>query len=179
MANNTYQNQKIALRFSKKSIDKAARNIRYNCQDSDRLEAIEKIQNFREVHMYPLMLMKNHISRAAKSINKRIIVARRLKRLSTIIDKLERPTLNGKSVNAIKLTRMQDIGGCRAIVKDLGELNRLHEKLKASKSQHKIIHTANYLNPKPSGYGGIHLIYSCFDEGGSENNWSKTKMPLQ
>lgn len=77
------------------------------------------IQNFRELHLYPLMLMKNHLARAAAKIDKKTIVARRLKRLSTIIDKLERPTLdNGKTSNAIRVTRMQDIGGCRAIVKN-------------------------------------------------------------
>lgn len=179
MRNNLYQNQKVELRFSKKAIDKAAREIRYNCAGTERVEAIKKVQNFREVHMYPLMLMTNHLSRNAKSINRKIIVARRLKRLDTIIDKLERPTLDGKSENAIKLTRMQDIGGCRAIVKNLKELHELHEKLKVSKSVHRIISTYDYLNPKPSGYGGIHLIYSCFDEVESEKNWRKTKIEVQ
>ncbi len=46
--------------------------------------------------MYPLMLIKNHLARAANAIDKKTIVARRLKRLSTIVDKLERPTLDGK-----------------------------------------------------------------------------------
>jgi len=179
MKNNLYQSQKVELRFSKKEIDKAARQIRYSCTGGDRIEAIEKIQNFREVHMYPLMLMTNHLSRNSKSINKKIIVARRLKRLNTIIDKLERPTLDGKSDNAIRLTRMQDIGGCRAIVKTLKDLHELHDKLKASKSVHRIVNTYDYLDPKPSGYGGIHLIYSCFDEVESEENWRKTKIEVQ
>ncbi|PPW35426.1 GTP pyrophosphokinase, partial [Escherichia coli] len=70
------------------------------------------IQNFRELHLYPLMLMKNHLARAAAKVDKdkKILVARRLKRLSTIIDKLERPSLDGgRTSNAIKLTRMQDV----------------------------------------------------------------------
>lgn len=46
--------------------------------------------------------------------------------LSTIIDKLERPTLDGFNNNAIDVTRMQDIGGCRAIVSDLKQLNQLY-----------------------------------------------------
>jgi hypothetical protein len=179
MKNNPYQNQKVELRFSKKAIDKAAQLIRHNCSGNDRDDAIKKIQNFREVHMYPLRLMTNHLSRNSKSVNKRIIVARRLKRLSTIIDKLERPTLDGQSENAIKLTRMQDIGGCRAIVKNLRELHELHEKLQTSRSVHRIISTCDYLNPKPSGYGGIHLVYSCFDEVESEKNWKKTKIEVQ
>lgn len=179
MANQAYENQKVLLRYSKKSIDKAARNIRHGCENSDREDAVDKIQNFREVHMYPLMLIKNHLARTAKKINTSIIIARRLKRLPTIINKLERPTLDGSQSNAIKLTRMQDIGGCRAIVNNLNELQSLQAKLEKSKSVHKIIHKSDYLKPKDSGYGGVHLIYSCFDEDNADNNWKKTKIEVQ
>lgn len=179
MANLTYQNQKMCLRYSKNAIDNAARKIRQGCSDEERIEAIKAIQNFREIHMYPLMLLKNHLARAAKYLDKEIIVARRLKRLATIIDKLERPTLDGKSQNSIRLTRMQDIGGCRAIVKNSDQLRKLHEKLIKSKSAHRIIHTSDYLSPKESGYGGIHLIYSCFENTKDENEWKKTKIEVQ
>lgn len=179
MSSQAYENQKVLLRYSKKSIDKAARNIRHGCASTDRDEAIDKIQNFREIHLYPLMLIKNHLARTAKKINRNTLIARRLKRLPTIINKLERPTLDGNQDNAIKLTRMQDIGGCRAIVRNLEELQSLQQKLENSKSVHKIIHTSNYLSPKDSGYGGVHLIYSCFDEDESGNNWKKTKIEVQ
>lgn len=179
MANQVYQSQKVELRFSRKSIDNSARRIRHGCNGAERIDAIEKIQNFREFHMYPLMLMKNHLARTSKKVGKTIIVARRLKRLPTIINKLERPTLDGKSENGIKLTRMQDIGGCRAIVQDLHQLTRLHNRLKSSRSVHKIVHTSDYLVPKPSGYGGIHLVYSCFHDTQEENAWKKTKIEVQ
>jgi ppGpp synthetase/RelA/SpoT-type nucleotidyltranferase len=179
LANQAYENQKVLLRYSKKSIDKAARNIRYGCVYLDREDSIDKIQNFREIHMYPLMLIKNHLARTAKKVNDNIVIARRLKRLPTIINKLERPTLDGNQNNAIKLTRMQDIGGCRAIVKNIAELKSLQERLELSKSVHQIIHKSDYLLPKESGYGGVHLIYSCFNEDLSENNWKKTKIEVQ
>ncbi|MFQ2115820.1 hypothetical protein ACK334_05860 [Aeromonas veronii] len=67
MVNKVYENQKIALRFSKKAIDKAARDIRHNCSIDERNDAIEKIQNFREVHLYPLMLIKNHLGKVRTS----------------------------------------------------------------------------------------------------------------
>ncbi|HGU1538836.1 TPA: GTP pyrophosphokinase, partial [Escherichia coli] len=35
------------------------------------------------------------------------------------------------------------------------------------------------LTPKPSGYSGIHLAYSCFDEENGNNPWSKTKIEVQ
>lgn len=179
MANQVYQSQKVELIFSKKDIDKAARSIRHECNGDERIEAIAKIQNFRAIHLYPLMLIKNHIARTSSKVSKGIIIARRLKRLPTIIDKLERPTLDGETENAIKLTRMQDIGGCRAIVKNLTQLNLLKKKLESSRSVHKIINTYDYLKPKSSGYGGVHLIYSCFHDDTGENQWKRTKIEVQ
>jgi ppGpp synthetase/RelA/SpoT-type nucleotidyltranferase len=179
MTNSVYQNQKVELRYSKSSVDKAAREIRHGCAGDLRADAIDKIQNFRETHMYPLMLIKNRLAKASKAIDEKIIVARRLKRLPTIIDKLERPTLDGKSSNAIKLTRMQDIGGCRAIVADLYQLDLLRSKLKKSRSVHKIKHEYDYLSPKESGYSGVHLVYSCYDQSDDNNPWKKTKIEVQ
>lgn len=180
MGNEVYESQKCTLQFSKTQIDKAAQAIRHGCAEDERKNAIEMIQNFRELHLYPLMLIKNHLVRTALKIDKKTIVARRLKRLPTIIDKLERSSLDGgKTANAIKITRMQDIGGCRAIVKNLEQLKLLREKLIKSRSVHKIIRESSYLTPKDSGYGGIHLIYSCFDERDNNYPWKKTKIEVQ
>lgn len=179
MVNPVYQTQKIALNFSKKEIDRAASSIRHGCIDEDRIDAIDKIQNFRAIHLYPLMLMKNHLARTANKVSKNIIIARRLKRLPTIIDKLERPTLDGVTDNAIKLTRMQDIGGCRAIVKNLSTLLMLKRRLENSSSVHEIVKVYDYLKPKDSGYGGIHLVYSCFHNANDDNEWKRTKIEIQ
>jgi len=179
MGNLTYENQKIYLEYSKSEIDRAAACIRHGCDGEEREQAIVKIQNFREIHLYPLMLIKNHLARTANKVDSNIIIARRLKRLPTIIHKLERNTLDGVNDNAIKLTRMQDIGGCRAIVKDLSDLRALQARLIKSKSVHKIIRVSDYLTPKATGYGGVHLVYSCFHEDDSGNNWKKTKIEVQ
>lgn len=182
VGNKVYENQKKTLDYSKKAIDKAADSIRHGVKGQERKDAIKVIQNFREVHLYPLMLMKNHLVRTANKVSKtkNIIVARRLKRLPTIINKLERPTLDGgKTDNRIKFTRMQDIGGCRAIVKNIKQLNELRTKLENSRSVHKIIRVNEYLIPKESGYGGIHLIYSCFEDSKTDNPWKKLKIEVQ
>lgn len=130
MANKVYQSQKVSLRFSRTQIDKAGRAIRHGCTGYEKDDAILKIQNFRETHLYPLMLVKNHLAQTTKRVTKKGVVARRLKMLATIIDKLERPSLDGNSRNSIQITRMQDIGGCRAIVPDLEHLQKLHKELK-------------------------------------------------
>lgn len=179
MANEQYKEQKRPLKFTKGEIDRAARDIRHGADGENRIDAITKIQNFREFHLYPLMLMKNHLARTSAKVGKKIIVARRLKRLPTIIDKLERPTLDGKQENSIKLTRMQDIAGCRAIVKNLEQLELLQHRLENSRSVHKIINIRDYLRPKSSGYGGVHLIYSCYEGQNEPHNWKKAKVEVQ
>lgn len=179
MASRAYQSQKVTLKFSKNQVDKAGRAIRKGCSDSERKDAILKIQNYRETHLYPLMLIKNHLVKAVKKVSKAGLVARRLKMLSTIIDKLERPSLDGKKENAISLLRMQDIGGCRAIVSNFKQLQELHQKLKNSRSVHKIVKVDDYLTPKDSGYSGIHLTYSCFAGTEEDHEWKKTKIEVQ
>ncbi|MBY8292911.1 RelA/SpoT domain-containing protein [Vibrio fluvialis] len=175
-----YENQKRPLRYSKKKIDKAADDIRHGIKGAERIEAIEKIQNYREFHLYPLMLLKNHLARTAKKISPDVIVARRLKRLPTIIDKLERPTLDGSSANEIKFTRMQDIAGCRAIVRSPKQLWALKKRLERSRCVHKIIRTKDYLSePKPSGYGGLHLIYKCYNGLDEEHPWKGSLVEVQ
>lgn len=179
MSNKVYQSQKRTLNYSKSQVDEAGRSIRHGCSGEERKDAILKIQNYREMHLYPLMLIKNHLAQVTKKVSKKNVVARRLKTLTTIIDKLERPSLDGKSINSIKLTRMQDIGGCRAIVPDLNKLKELHKRLKNSRSIHQLIRTNDYLTPKESGYSGIHLIYSCFAGSEEECEWKKTKIEVQ
>ncbi len=179
MANLQYRNQKKPLLVSKKEIDRAATSIRHGVIDEERLTAIKTIQNFREFHLYPLMLLKNHLVRTSAKVSGKTNVARRLKRLSTIVDKLERTTLDGENSNSIKLTRMQDIAGCRAIVKDLKKLKALQQRLERSKSVHRIIKTRDYLIPKPSGYGGVHLVYSCYEGQEAPHEWKKAKVEVQ
>lgn len=179
MQKGKYESQKKHLRFSKNKIKKASKDIRKAADGEERKLAIEKIQNFREYHLYPLMLMKNHLVRTSRKVNKAIIVARRLKRLPTIIDKLERNTLDGNSENSIELTRMQDIAGCRAIVQNSKDLFALKARLLASKSVHKVIREKHYLIPKESGYGGVHLIYSCYENQKEAHPWRTAKVEVQ
>lgn len=179
MSNLQYTNQKKPLRFTKGEIERAARSLRHGVQGEERKEAINKIQNFREFHLYPLMLMKNHLVRTSAKVSNKVLVARRLKRLSTIIDKLERPTLDGQTTNAIKLVRMQDIAGCRAIVKNLQQLKQLQRRLEKSNSVHKILNVKDYLTPKSSGYGGVHIVYSCYENQEADHDWKKAKVEVQ
>jgi ppGpp synthetase/RelA/SpoT-type nucleotidyltranferase len=180
MGNSSYNSQKKTLNYSRKRVDKASRDIRHGCDGDLRKESIEIIQNFRETHLYPLLLIRNLLSGPVRRISKKAIVARRLKRLATIIDKLERPTLDGAKSNSIRLTRMQDIGGCRVILPSIRQLRKLQKNLISSKSVHKVIRTVDYLShPKDSGYLGVHLVYNCYEGLEEDNEWKGTKIEVQ
>ena len=81
--------------------------------DSERLAAaIDTLVGFRALHAISLQTATRGLRSAVTSERLPVQVSQRLKRVSTIIDKLLRePTL--------PLSRMQDIGGCRAILPTL------------------------------------------------------------
>ncbi|BCT69425.1 RelA/SpoT domain-containing protein [Nitrosospira sp. NRS527] len=60
----------------------------------------------------------------------------------------------------MNLARMQDIGGLRAVVTTVNQLNKLHENYKNSNFTHSLVSEHNYIDfPKISGYRSIHLVY--------------------
>jgi ppGpp synthetase/RelA/SpoT-type nucleotidyltranferase len=60
----------------------------------------------------------------------------------------------------MRLSQMQDIAGCRAIVKDMTQLNALVNHYKVKKLSHKYNNQKDYVNnPKSDGYRSHHLIY--------------------
>jgi len=55
---------------------------------------------------------------------------------------------------------MQDIGGCRSIVSNVKQVERLLEKIKRSKTSHEIHNVKNYIDePKDTGYRGVHIVF--------------------
>ena len=89
----------------------------------------------------------------AKKSDKKIIVAERLKRLDSIIKKLNRE----KTMN---LWTMQDLGGCRFIVPEPRDVFSFANKYKNSCIRHKFVKEYNYIaQPKESGYRSLHYVY--------------------
>ena len=64
----------------------------------------------------------------------------------------------------MKLSRMDDIAGCRLIFKDIKDLERFRKNFHLSRFNHKLINDIDkydYIKyPKNSGYRGIHDVYS-------------------
>lgn len=161
MANDLYSKWKEPCAYTKGQIDRAGFAVKENPTDS---EAIKIIQAFRAAHLYPLMIIKNFIWQNVKNINNNAVTARRLKRLPTIIDKMSRKTLDGKTVNKMKLSRMQDVGGCRVILDDISQVIKLNARLDKSRTVHSSKVTDYNNKPKENGYRGVHRIYKCYDK---------------
>lgn len=133
-------------------------------------DARAKVRNFRSAHGYPLLSVYMHVRNKANRVSADAVVARRMKRLPTILDKLERfPQMN--------VARMQDLGGCRVILSEVSDVYGLVEELYSSKSQSRIIREKDYVaEPQGTGYRGVHLIY---EYGASKVQYQGLKIEVQ
>lgn len=107
--------------FSKGQVDKAGEELIDDDETkSSDLEEIEQmlavINNWRAAHSYPLLAVRMTLTGRAKRVDDRAIVAQRLKRLSSISIKLHRN-------ENMALSQMQDIGGCRAVVRTVAHVD--------------------------------------------------------
>jgi len=99
-------------------------------------------------------------------------VAQRIKRLPSIRHKLER-------FPGMKLSRVQDVGGCRAVVASVHDVSSIVEYyMSSSQMKHRLVRHDNYIQvPQHSGYRGEHLIYAYNSDKRSE--WNDLKIELQ
>ena len=140
--------------FSDDDINRAgeilARLPDYAPPDAEWLEAAQLVNQWRTLHTGPLTTFRNNLRRRAT----RGIVAGRIKRLPSIISKLQR-------LSRIRLSEMQDIAGCRAILPSVEDAFQVANSLMESRVKHRLVRTHNYLaEPRPSGYRSLHLVYS-------------------
>ncbi len=96
----------------------------------DRTEALKIIDNWRASHAYPLHVFYMNLRRKIGSRND-ILVAERLKRLESIVGKLQRE-------DGMQLYRMQDLGGCRMVLPTLNEVYKFSEKFETSRIRHEL-----------------------------------------
>lgn len=115
--------------------------------------AWEVLDYWRSLHQTPLQYIAKNLTAHARRSDKNSLVVRRLKRAPSIFSKLNRES-------GLTLRKMQDIGGCRAIVVDLAAVQKLRKSFEESRQNHKLERVKDYIaKPKASGYRGIHLIY--------------------
>lgn len=115
--------------------------------------ASEVVNNWRSCHGYPINTFQATLRTKVKLFDNTAIVAQRLKRMPSIVQKLSR-------FRKMQLSRMQDIGGLRAVVSSLGKMRSLEDNYRNSRFNHELVASYDYVNnPKDSGYRSIHLVY--------------------
>jgi len=140
--------------------------------------ALEIIGNWRSCHGFPLQVVKMTLKKRACNVNPKPLVAQRIKRLSSIAIKLEQnPTM--------RLTQMQDIGGCRAVMLKVGEVDKLVKIYEVARAKNPdrgavLVAKTNYVErPKHDGYRGVHLIMKFQSRGKPEYNGQKIEIQIR
>jgi hypothetical protein len=121
--------------------------------DMDLDTALDVAGNWRSSHGYPLSIIFESLRRRAKKIDERALVASRSKRLPSIAVKLQRfPNM--------ELAQMQDLGGCRAVLRNVKRVYRLVDYYNANPYRAiEFLKPKDYIKePKPDGYRSYHLI---------------------
>lgn len=150
------------MKYSGQKISKAGNILLTSTDRNEVNQAIDIINDWRTLHLPALDELQNSLLKLLKDNKIRILsVSRRLKRLSSIINKLDR---NPKS----KLGTMQDIGGLRIVVSTMDTLNKaLNLILNNVPDNFEFTKLpVNYIvRPKDdSGYRSIHFIYKFHSE---------------
>lgn len=140
--------------YSRKQISKAGEKLLTSKSEVEIETALNLINSWRTNHLHPLVVLKNNLLRLlTKYTIEPNLVSQRLKRLTSIEYKLD---LNP----SMGLGGMQDIGGYRAVLKDVKDLNKLSKALKNQRITHKLERVVDYVEtPKHTGYRSIHFVY--------------------
>ncbi len=136
-------------------------------------DVLEVIGNWRSAHGFPLNTLKLWLLNKARQYDEKAIVAQRLKRLSSIASKLnDRPLM--------KLSQMQDVAGCRAIVKSVNDVYGISRSYGRSDIRHDRVHLDDYIaEPKESGYRGIHFVYRYRSDRKKTYNGLKVEIQIR
>lgn len=156
--------------YTQRQINAAGDIVRKKDAASDEIrEAIRVIDNWRAAHAYPLQIFYTNLRRKALG-QEDIIVAQRLKRLDSIVDKLKRES-------GMQLWRMQDIGGCRFVVPTLADIDKYSRKFRESEIRHEFRREYDYITkPKTSGYRSVHLIYKFHSDTKGKEVYNKNML---
>ena len=141
-------------------------------------EALDIINNWRSAHSYPLLATRVTLTTRARKLDGRAIVAQRLKRLTSIQTKLWRN-------DRMALSRMHDIGGCRAVLQSVPRVDKLvqvYEDVfaKNPRVRTEFIRKYDYIaEPKTDGYRSIHLVVKYRTKSKDYLAWNGLRVEIQ
>jgi len=156
--------------FSKSKTDLAGDVLRNpKSSEGDKNNALKILSNWRAAHSYPMHIFKKRLKNVSEKTDKGALSAQRLKRVPSIIKKLNRSYEGNKPT--MKLTQMQDIAGCRAVMSNVKLVNNLYQEYYLRGDlKHKRVNEKNYImSPKADGYRSIHLVYRYSSDKGKKD----------
>lgn len=157
----------IEPEYSRSKIEKAGKMIaKHNESDQEFIDYIPVVDNWRASHTFPLNKVATIINGVIKKEDG-VNFVQRLKRLESIINKLKRENNTG-------LFRMQDLAGCRIIVKSIAQVYKYVELIKNAiiESGQKIAREYDYIkSPRiNSGYRSYHIVVEVVSDENPEYN---------
>ena len=131
------------------------------------------VNNWRAAHSLPLDRVRLELQQRVAEFGENAVVAQRLKRLSSIDAKLRR-------VRSMNLARMQDVGGCRAVLPLPEDVLTIAGRYVSESSLHAVVHTDDYIaEPRHSGYRGFHCVSQFQPECRDEEVFEGMRIEIQ
>ena len=144
-----------AIGLTKSQVDRAGATVRRGLTSNeifsqDWEEAAKIVAAYRAAHSYPLTKVSVGLRQFAVTEGlPGVQPAQRLKKLSSIASKLER-------FSGMRLTQMQDVGGCRLVLPNHQAVQHIRDRIERNWS---VVDRDDYMAaPKPSGYRAVHLM---------------------
>lgn len=157
--------------YGRARVDRAGRNVRKNEATAEDHAVIE---NWRASHAHVLNAFQASLRNRARFLD--ITVAQRLKRRTTIYDKLSRRP-------GFSLSEMQDVAGCRLIFRTVEDLRSFRTNFRKARFAHRLLSADDrydYIeNPKEDGYRGIHDVYEYHSQRPEGAPWNRLRIELQ
>ena len=138
-----------------------------------RQRARELVDDWRASHAHPLVTLRVLLEKRARRITPEALVAQRLKRLASVEAKFRR-------FPWMQVSRMQDLGGCRAILPSVREVRELVETCRRGREEHEFVKESDYLGqPKAGGYRSVHRVYRYRSRAGRNAAWNGHRIEIQ
>ena len=162
---------------SKNAVRKAGNVLRAENPSLDEYrEAVELLSQWRALHSYPINTFQAYLrGKIKRDKYPSAFVAQRLKRMPTIIKKLQR-------FPDMQLERMQDIGGIRVVLKHSKDVNALHKSILKSKRFGHIpeLPPTDYIEkPKADGYRSLHQVFKYANKTHPELNGLRIELQIR
>jgi RelA/SpoT family protein len=174
----------VKRQYTKGEIDKAGalmvpwwKGNTYGKQPEGFGRAAVIVFDWRASHAMPLNVFQKTLRGRAQRVEPDAIIAQRIKRFSSIMNKLARES-------KMKLSQMQDLGGCRAIFSKVESVYGVFEMYRGPQATLPISEAAikcyDYIqNPKDDGYRGIHIVGRYQARVAHRHAWDGQRIEIQ